>query len=170
MKKRILTVLLILMIFCFHANAGTGIGAQLGVIPPLFNIDAAQTISATIKTDRIPFVFSAKIQLEDKKFSGAGFTSDMWLANPIIGHSIIHFYYGPGLTILYFPKIDRDDYFQVAQLFAATRFVTGINCFLTDFSEIYAQAAVEPGVVFHEKDGVKFRILFPIEAGIRIWF
>ena len=94
----------------------------------------------------------------------------MWLANPIIGHSIIHFYYGPGLTILYFPKIDRDDYFQVAQLFAATRFVTGINCFLTDFSEIYAQAAVEPGVVFHEKDGVKFRILFPIEAGIRIWF
>ena len=170
MKKRILTVLLILMIFCFHVNAGTGIGAQLGVIPPLFNIDAAQTVSATIKTDRIPFVFSAKIQLEDKRFSGAGFTSDMWLANPIIGHSIIHFYYGPGLTVLYFPKIDRDDYFQVAQLFAATRFVTGINCFLTDFSEIYAQAAVEPGVVFHEKDGVKFRILFPIEAGIRIWF
>lgn len=158
------------MVFCTNLNAGTGIGAQLGVVPPLFNIDAAQTISATLKTDRIPFVFSAKIQLEEKKFSGAGFTSDMWLANPVIGHSIIHFYYGPGFTLIYFPKIEKDDFSQIAQLFAAPRFMAGINCFLTDFSEIYAQAAVEPGVLFHEKDGVKFRICFPIEAGIRIWF
>ncbi len=158
------------MVFSTHLYAGTGIGAQLGVVPPLFNIEATQTISTTLKTDRIPFVFSAKIQFEEKKFSGAGFTTDMWLANPIIGHSIIHFYYGPGLTVLFFPKIEKDDFSQVAQLFAATRFVTGINFFLTDFSEIYAQTAVEPGVVFHEKDGVKFRICFPIEAGIRIWF
>lgn len=170
MKKRLIAVLLILVGVYSHLNAGTGIGVQMGYIPPLFKIDASQTISTTLKTDRIPFVFSAKIEFYDWKFTGAGFTSDMWLANPIIGHSIIHFYYGPGFTLMYSPKIDRNDYYQVTQLFAATRFVTGINCFLTDFAEIYTQAAVEPGIIFHEKDGVKFKICFPIEAGIRIWF
>ena len=169
MKKKILAVLLLFAV-CSRLSAGTGIGIQMGVIPPLFRIDAAQTVSATVRTDRIPFVFSAKIQLCDWKFSGAGFTADMWLANPVIGRSIIHFFYGPGATLMYLPNIDRSGFSQVTQLFAAPRFAVGMNCFLTDFAEAYTQIAVEPGVVFHEEDGVKFRICFPIEAGIRIWF
>ena len=45
-----------------------------------------------------------------------------------------------------------------------------MNMMLTSFTELYMQAAVEPGVVFDEADGFIFRMNLPLSVGLRFWF
>lgn len=170
MKKNLTLLAVLIVLFSSHVFAGTAIGAEFGAVIPVYHSKQTTDISLTFKSDRLPFVIQARSQFVDWKFSSAGATMDMWLANPVIGISLFHFYYGPGLTVLYYPRVDSKKLTQSTGLFVAPRFVLGVNSYLTDFLELYAQAAVEPGVLFDADDGFKFRVNIPVGTGIRFWF
>ena len=170
-KKTVFILLAFIIAASSRLSAGTGIGAQFGLVPPVFKVDLKESLAVTLKLDNIPFVFSVKVLFNDDwHVMGGGATADMWLANPIIGHSVFHLFYGIGAELQGGDREAENRNLRHAAVFAAPRFFGGVNCLLTDFSEMYVQAAIEPGVVFDERDGVKFRILFPIEAGLRLWF
>ncbi len=170
-KKSVMIVLAFMLLAVSKLNAGTGVGAQFGVIPPVFNVDLKETIAVTLKLEKIPFVFSLKLLFtDDWHVMGGGATADMWLANPVIGRSVFRFFYGIGADLQGGDKEPANKNLRHGAVFAAPRFFGGINCLLTDFSELYAQIVIEPGVVFDEAAGVKFKVLFPIEAGLRLWF
>ncbi len=161
------------LFFCPLLHAGTAIGVEGGSVFGVYHGNESDyALSLTFKTDSLPFIISARSEIADKKLCAAGLVFDMWLANPVIGYSIFHWFYGPGFTLSYQNKIDDDklDFTQSRGLFAAPRFVLGLNSFLTDFSELYMQAALEPGLVFDQDEGFIFRVNLPLSCGLRLWF
>ncbi len=176
-RGRQLVALLVLCISSFlpsKLHAGTGIGVEGGAAVPLVNGNRLPYMLAlTFKTDKLPFIITARAQLNGTQFSAGGLNADMWLDDIQIGYSIFNFYYGPGFTVLYHPEVesdDEDDFSQATGVFVAPRFFAGISTMLASFSEFYLQAAIEPGVVFDEAEGFIFRMNLPLSVGLRFWF
>ncbi len=157
--------------FPAQLHAGTGIGVEGGAAVPLVHGNGTPyMLGLTFKTEKLPFVLSGRAQLNGSRFTAGGVNVDMWLRKIQIGYSIFNFYYGPGFTILYHPEVDADNHEQSTGVFVAPRVFAGMNMMLTSFTELYMQAAVEPGVVFDEADGFIFRMNLPLSVGLRFWF
>ncbi len=172
-RARPLVILVLMLCFSLPArlHAGTGIGVEGGVALPLYNGNGVPiTLGMTLKTDKLPLIMGARLQLTGSQVSGGGATADFWLNDIQIGYSIFNFYYGPGATVLYHNKIDSGDHQQSTGLFVAPRIFAGVNTMLSTVAEMYLQVTVEPGMVFDEADGFIFRVNQPISLGIRFWF
>ncbi len=164
-------ILLFAAVFPAKIHAGTGIGVEGGVILPVYNGNGMPiSLSLTFKSDKLPLIMGAKMQLTDGQVSGGGAFADVWLADIQIGYSVFNFYCGPGATLLYMNEIDSGDHKQSKGLFVAPRVFAGLDTMLANVVEAYAQVTAEPGMVFSERDGFIFRINAPVTLGVRFWF
>ncbi|HBG66909.1 MAG TPA: hypothetical protein DDW78_10625 [Treponema sp.] len=171
-RKKIPLLCAVLLSLCSAtASAGAGIGVQVGLVPSLFSGEPLSAECAlTCKFDALPFVFAPRVCIAASHVSSVEFAMDIWVGNPVIGSSIVHFFYGPGLVGSWQPPYDGNGFSQDWQCFAGTRFVTGFNAFVSDSVELYGQTAFEMGIVLAEAFDVNFRMRFPVETGIRFWF
>ena len=181
-RGRFLAFLILLLTAAFPVklHAGTGIGVEGGITPALLEYSPSNSphtgeglpimLGLTFKSDKLPLIMGAKMQLTDGQVSGGGASADVWLADIQIGYSVFNFYCGPGATLLYMNEIDSGDHKQSKGLFVAPRVFAGLDTMLANVVEAYAQVTVEPGVVFAERDGFIFRINTPVTLGVRFWF
>jgi hypothetical protein len=172
-RARLLAALVLFLGICVPSrlHAGTGIGVEGGcAIPLLHGNGIPYVLGLTFKSDKLPLIMGAKMQLTGNQVSGGGATADIWLGDIQIGYSIFNLYYGPGATILYLNKVDSGEHQQSTGLFIAPRFFAGINTMLSTVAEMYLQVTVEPGMVFAEDEGFIFRINQPVSLGVRFWF
>ena len=166
-----LELLSVLALFPGRLHAGTGVGIEGGAAVPLLHGNGTPIMLAlTFKTDRLPFILSGRAQLNGSQLSAAGLDVDFWMDDIQIGYSVFSFYYGPGVSLLFHNSVDGDSFSQATGIFVAPRFFAGISTMLSSFSEMYLQAAVEPGIVLDEAEGFIFRVNLPLSVGLRFWF
>ena len=163
------TLLAFIFLFCSSVvslHAAVGLGFEGGLLPHVYHSGVADySLGLSFRMDKVPLVASARVQMKQSCFAAFEVSADMWLANPPIGISMLRFFYGVGANVCFSPRIERSSIRQSRGLFVAPRFLLGANTFLTDFAEVYVQAAVEPGLVFDSDDGYIFRLALPLSAG-----
>lgn len=160
-NKKILAVLAAMaFVVCAGASAsGTfGIGVQGGYIA---NDHGGGDVAVTFKIPHVPPVFAVNVGIWNGELHRVGATADWWLGNPNIT-GVLNWFYGPGLAV------GASHYSNNFGFYAGGRFVVGLNAFVVDFLEIYAQVAAQLGI--ETLPNVHFDWGFPINAGIRFWF
>ena len=162
---------LISLLFIFKATAlfadNSAIGVQVGENPSIGNPGFYHSPHAALsyKPPLLPFLFGVEVQLPEWSVRSIGVTADWWMSNPRLA-GMLHCYFGPGLTCAFLrPAADEEGY----GLFAGVRFVFGLNMFVHNHLELFAQIAAQGGPQFFT-DGAGWQASLPISVGTRVWF
>ncbi len=160
MKKKVLGLIAALMLVCVGtAAADAAVGLQGG-----YNAGASGSagVDLTFKVSNLDAVFAANLGIGNSQIYSVGVTADWWAQNAKLA-GMVHYYWGPGVSVGLYD-------FNAIGFYAAFRAVLGVNVFVIDPLELYAQAAWQPGVYIHD-GGVNFELAkFPINFGFRFWF
>lgn len=159
--KKIIALSAFSLCFQFLPAAGTSLGFSSGVQACTADFsDAGIRWEASLlyKRETFPFYFAGKASFSGLKADSFFFNADYWIADPRLGSSIIHWFYGPGLT-LGFCNMD---------FCPRLRFVTGLNFFSSWNLEWFFQLAAEGGCLFASK--IEPSYAASCEAGVRFYF
>ncbi|MCR5724159.1 MAG: hypothetical protein K6G80_03640 [Treponema sp.] len=163
------------VLFCvftaYPLCARTGIGFQADFqvrseLPSETGVAFDNALSLTVASDALPWVFSLQARLKDQY---AGFTCDNWVIyQPLSRRASWFFFYGTSGGI---------EAGGAHGLYMGPRLGAGMNLFAAArHLELYAQAAWNPfaGVRLSPDDSEsRFFIqplVFPVNAGLRVWF
>ncbi|MBO5607402.1 MAG: hypothetical protein J5930_05850 [Treponema sp.] len=157
MKKKFLILALALFWGSLPVFSRTGLGVQGGV--GVGNLPFHGEAGITFKLSTVPVTFGLDYSFA-KDFQGIGVTADWWVANPKL-FGMFKFYYGPGFAFHFYNPGTQNP-----GIFVAARAVLGMNVFVSDVVEFYAQPAIEAG--YGTYGGFVFKV--PLDAGVRFWF
>jgi hypothetical protein len=159
MKKKFVLAAFVALIKIFSAQAYAGFGAQIGLNSgkPFFPF-----ASATFRTTKSPWVFSADLNLKDADFYLQA-NADDWFVNRYIVYPL-SFYVFWGIS----GGTKIDDGWRIS---TGARLGAGFDLFvLHDVLEFYLQGAWNPDIGMEKNDGMEFYfkpLRFPVAAGFR---
>lgn len=156
MNRKVLILAAVLLAFASISAFSWGIGIQGG--SDIANHGHGSG-AITFKLDTIDLIFGVEIPSFDP--FAIGVTADYWFFNPTIANPL-RWYLGVGG----FGSVFIGD--NVGAFSLGARVPVGLNMFLADFFEIYAQVA--PGIQLAISNGVEPDFICPINLGLRFWF
>ena len=153
MRKRILCFALVLSCIFFagqpeiHA-AGLGLGLECGMRTELSEMDGGPGVRSfpeaalSLKIETVPLYFSLSSSFKEFSAERAALSVDYWISNPRLGNSVLHYFWGPGLSLGIMKPGTK------TCCFGALRFVLGVNFFASYNTEFYFQMFPEASLVF----------------------
>jgi hypothetical protein len=160
MNKKLGLVAVLCAVLTSGAFAKTALGLQGGAT---VGSGVGGNVAVTFKVSSVPCVFAVDLGMAGGQLGYVGVTADWWAFNKRLA-GMLNWYFAPGIAVGANFYGNAFNYVEFGP-----RFVLGLNAFVIEPLELYAQVAWQPMIWVSDQLYWGWNN-FPINFGFRFWF